>query len=160
MKGDNLNKQNGISVFGFFTQKRKANLYCVPTISQSISLMASPTCQSQNLCILHCKQFNEQLCFRFSIQLLWDREMFGSLRGRKNTLFGSGPFRDCELDEKNGIIITIISVIKFGFCPSLHVILTCDCTVPSFALCRSFYLNLPNAEFQPQCQGAFSHLDV
>lgn len=70
--------------------------------------------------------------------------------------FGLGPFLDCEPDEKNGIIITIISIIKFGFCPSFHVIVTCDCTVLSFGICRSFSLNLPNGEFQLQCQGAFS----
>lgn len=52
--------------------------------------------------------------------------MAGSLRERKNALFGLGPFLACELDEKNGIIITTISVIKLGFCSHLHGTLTCD----------------------------------
>lgn len=40
-------------------------------------------------------------------------------------LLGSGLCLHCELDEKNGVIVTTISVMKFGFCPSLHVIVTC-----------------------------------
>lgn len=51
--------------------------------------------------------------------------MSGFLRG-KNSLFTLEPFLDCELDEKNGITVTTTSVIKFGFCPSLRLILTCD----------------------------------
>lgn len=47
-------------------------------------------------------------------------------QGKEKYPFGFGPFLDCELDEKNGIIITIILVIKLGFCPSLHGTLTCD----------------------------------
>lgn len=46
--------------------------------------------------------------------------------GERNTLLELGPCLDCELGEKNGIIVTTTSGIKFGFCPSLQLILVCD----------------------------------
>lgn len=72
--------------------------------------------------------------------------MFGFFRESKNIMFGWGFFLDCELDEKNGIIVIVILVIKFGFRLFFYEMFICDVYGVGFGLSRSFYFNFLNVE--------------
>lgn len=77
------------------------------------------------------------------LQIFHTEKCLDLSRGKKNILFELVPCLDCELDEKNGIIVTITSVIKFGFCPSLQLILTCDSLEYTEAFTLIFQMQKP-----------------